>query len=63
MKCSLCGHVFDEKSAAAACARCPIARGCNLARCPNCGFEMPVDPGWIRWLRGMKKEETHEDKQ
>lgn len=51
MKCSLCGHEFDPESALAPCRGCPLARGCDLVRCPKCGFETPVEPKWIVRLR------------
>lgn len=62
MKCSLCGYEFDEKTAGRACDRCPMVKGCDLVRCPNCGFEMPTEPKWIRWLkdRGRKKDHEHQ---
>ncbi len=40
--CTMCGHRFDP-SASVACQACPFQSGCQLTRCPACGFEM-VNP-------------------
>jgi Fe2+ transport system protein FeoA/rubredoxin len=40
--CALCGLVFDERTAAPACGTCPLATGCTLVACPNCGFHAAV---------------------
>lgn len=58
MKCSLCGYEFsaegggasggNEKDAQASCKSCPLMKGCGLIRCPNCGFETPPEPGWLK---------------
>lgn len=59
MKCSLCGFKFTEKDAQTACKGCGIVKKCELIKCPNCGFEMPVEPGWIKRLRKKgKKDDT-----
>ena len=50
MKCSLCGHEFEEKQAQTACANCPMMKGCHLIKCPNCGFETPPTPSWLKFL-------------
>lgn len=62
MKCGLCGNEFDETSGKASCPSCPVSRGCNLLKCPNCGYEMPVTPVWLEKIRnifmaGSKKQE------
>lgn len=48
MKCTLCGHEFDEEKAQKACKTCPMTKGCKLIRCPNCGFETPPEPKWLK---------------
>lgn len=48
MKCTMCGYRFEQKAGQAACKNCPMAGGCDLVCCPNCGFEAPVEPEWIR---------------
>ncbi|MBI2437240.1 MAG: hypothetical protein HYV36_00290 [Lentisphaerae bacterium] len=48
MKCALCGQVFDQAARAGACANCSMLKNCGLLRCPNCGFETPAEPEWLR---------------
>jgi Fe2+ transport system protein FeoA len=50
MKCGFCGNTFTEEDAGKACQGCPL-HGCNLLRCPRCGYEMPPEPGLLRWLK------------
>ncbi len=51
MKCALCGYVFDENEAPQSCKGCPIMKGCRLIRCPNCSFETPREPRWVKYLK------------
>jgi hypothetical protein len=38
VKCALCGYEFD--SGALACyGKCPLASGCHIICCPNCGYQ------------------------
>jgi hypothetical protein len=38
VKCALCGYEFD--STALSChSSCPLAAGCNIVCCPNCGYQ------------------------
>jgi Fe2+ transport system protein FeoA len=50
MRCGLCGLEFDEQSAHAACRGCGFAKGCDLVKCPNCGFEDVREPVWLKKL-------------
>jgi hypothetical protein len=50
ISCSLCGHAFREDEAQTSCAGCPVRGGCRLVKCPNCGFETPPDPAWLKAL-------------
>lgn len=43
-RCPLCGCRFAEGDAAVACRACPLAHGCHMIRCPNCGYEIPIAP-------------------
>lgn len=47
LECGLCGLSFHEDRGQPACAACPLARACRYVRCPRCGFENPVTPGWM----------------
>lgn len=59
MKCTLCGYEFDEKNAGEACKNCPIMKGCRLIKCPNCGFETPPEPKWLKYFKkGRKSDEN-----
>jgi len=51
MKCTLCGYIFDENEAPRSCKGCPMMKGCKLIRCPNCSFEIPREPKWIKYLK------------
>ncbi len=51
MKCTLCGYNFDENEAPRSCKGCPVMKGCKLIRCPNCSFETPREPKWIKYLK------------
>jgi len=48
MKCSFCGHEFDENAAPSACEGCIMAKKCRLVKCPNCGYEIPKTPEWMK---------------
>jgi hypothetical protein len=50
MKCALCGLEFDENAAASSCEGCLLAKKCRMVKCPNCGYETPKEPEWMRKL-------------
>ena len=55
MRCPLCG--FEFAPAGLSChSACPLGSRCNLACCPNCGYEMPDESGSrvARWLRARR---------
>ena len=60
MKCSLCGYEFNEKEAEGACKNCPMMKDCKLIKCPNCGFETPPEPKWLKYFK--KERKTNENK-
>ncbi len=39
MNCPLCGYEYDEQQLACHVA-CPLAKGCAIVCCPNCGYQM-----------------------
>ncbi|MEI7905319.1 MAG: hypothetical protein WCI43_07895 [Candidatus Firestonebacteria bacterium] len=56
-KCSMCGKEFGEEEAGTGCKNCPMhSKGCNLIRCPNCGYEWPPEPKWLKKLFGNDKK-------
>lgn len=56
MKCSLCGYRYDEERADSACQGCKMAKGCKLIRCPNCNYEEPVPPKWIKKIMDRRRK-------
>ena len=48
MICGFCGHDFDEKEADSSCEGCVMNFNCKMVKCPNCGYEMPRQPAWIK---------------
>jgi hypothetical protein len=54
--CGLCGEVFTHGGQV--CGSCPMSNGCDLVKCPSCGFQFPrgsrIAEGLARvwgWLR------------
>lgn len=56
IKCSFCGHEFEEHEGVAGCASCPMHKNCNKHKCPNCGFEIPKEPKLISVLKKWRKK-------
>jgi hypothetical protein len=50
--CGFCAREFLEDRGQPACRSCPLSTGCHLVRCPHCGYENPVLPGWLARLAG-----------
>jgi rubredoxin len=56
MRCALCGLEFEERDAVASCEGCPMkSGGCNMLRCPNCGYENPGEPQLLKMVRKWRK--------
>jgi len=55
MECPFCGYRFDENSTGDTCQGCPLHDKCNLAKCPNCGYEMPRESRLLKALRALKR--------
>ena len=49
--CPFCGTTFDEDAASKTCSTCSAFGGCRKIKCPHCGYEMPREPAFLRWLR------------
>lgn len=39
MRCSFCGHEFEEIRELAGCKGCLFAYGCKMIKCPGCNYE------------------------
>ncbi len=49
--CTLCGARFTH--AEKACSACPLNHGCEVVRCPNCGFQFPRESQLVRLARRL----------
>lgn len=56
MKCSFCGFAIDEQNTQRGCNGCPLKGNCHNLKCPNCGFEMPEEPSWLKKLKVWRKK-------
>jgi hypothetical protein len=57
LQCALCGARFTD--GVLACGTCPLRRACDVACCPNCGYQFPRSSrlaAWLRWLWGRKED-------
>jgi rubredoxin len=57
MKCAFCGYMFDEKRSDASCGGCPMAKGCKLVKCPNCGYETPPEDNWLNNILKKRRKQ------
>lgn len=55
MKCSFCGREFDEAASAKSCSGCSLFGGCQLLKCPHCGYESPRETRLVRALKQWKQ--------
>jgi len=55
IKCSFCGHEFEEQESVASCSSCPMHKNCNKYKCPNCGYEIPKEPKIISIIKKWGK--------
>jgi len=54
MKCALCGYKFDEEKVYSSCKGCFMAKGCELIKCPRCGYEIAPEPKWLKKILERK---------
>jgi hypothetical protein len=59
--CGFCRAAFEEDQAQPTCAGCPLKGGCQLVRCPHCGYENPVVPIWLTRLRDRLHADRRRD--
>lgn len=50
-QCGLCGLRFSHGERA--CGSCALGAGCDLVRCPGCGYQFPRDSRLLRWLKRL----------
>jgi hypothetical protein len=50
IRCPLCAVEYEEAESRACHAACGIRSGCQLLRCPSCGYEIPPPARMTRWL-------------
>jgi hypothetical protein len=48
MICGFCGQDFDGEEAKSFCQGCVMNVSCKKIKCPNCGYEMPREPAWLK---------------
>lgn len=46
-RCGLCGARFTH--GAMACASCPLHVGCDVVKCPECGYQFPRSSRLVEW--------------
>ena len=56
MRCAFCGYKFNEEQADSCCRGCFMAKGCKLIKCPQCGYEMPSAPKWLKKISERRED-------
>ena len=51
--CPLCGASFSH--GALVCASCPLHMGCDVVKCPNCGYQFPRTSRIVTWARRLAR--------
>jgi hypothetical protein len=51
MNCGLCGYAFSRIERG--CGSCPLNAGCDLVKCPSCGYQFPRSSRLINWTLGL----------
>ncbi len=49
--CPLCGNRFSHGGLV--CASCPLNLGCEIVRCPHCGYQFPRSSRIVDWARRL----------
>jgi len=50
-RCGLCGARFTHGTMA--CGSCPLHAGCDVVKCPKCGFQFPRSSRLVEWTRAL----------
>ena len=51
--CSLCGSRFSHGTMV--CTSCPLNAGCDIIKCPNCGYQFPRSSKIVEWAKRMTR--------
>ena len=51
--CSLCGSRFTHGTMV--CTSCPLNAGCDIIKCPNCGYQFPRSSKLVEWAKRMTR--------
>jgi hypothetical protein len=51
--CPLCGGRFSH--GLQVCGSCPLNAGCDVVRCPNCGYQFPRTSKLVEWGRRIAR--------
>jgi Fe2+ transport system protein FeoA len=51
LQCTLCGSRFLHGGVV--CGACPIAAGCDLVKCPSCGYQFPRGSRLVAFVRRL----------
>jgi tRNA(Ile2) C34 agmatinyltransferase TiaS len=49
--CALCGNRFTHGDLV--CGACILSAGCQVVRCPRCGYQFPRDSTLVAWVRRL----------
>ncbi len=52
-RCPLCGAGFTH--GALACGSCPLNAGCDIVKCPHCGYQFPRTSKVVEWARRLAR--------
>jgi predicted amidophosphoribosyltransferase len=51
--CALCQARFTHGDRV--CGACPLHAGCDLVKCPNCGYQFPRSSRLVEWLERWRR--------
>ena len=52
-RCGLCGARFTHGTMV--CGSCPLHAGCDVVKCPECGFQFPRASRIVEWVRALAR--------
>jgi hypothetical protein len=53
----MCGHSFTREEGAACRTGCPVAGGCGMVTCPNCGHEHAPESKLVSLVKRLVRRE------